>query len=283
MAHQRSTSSEESPPKTASHLYRGNSSGPRRVRRTSRKSTSENGMDLCMLHGECGRQTQVQQLRVQIPRWSARGLGREGQEKGQAAPSQAYVALRRLWQGQLFAAIVLLLVWSEASGVGCIFSSSAPQETTDFTAAKFGRGCGSGTTLISSYLADGVEVAGRERGDRCQDRRGFEPGQRQGQHQRDCQQAQVSGRPHSTASALRPLPSGGEEEREELKIQLQNCKPLHQRLRLATEDKAKDSKALEVAKREEAGIVELSASSVRRSISSRPRFSSPSSMSNCWS
>ena len=46
------TSSEESPPKTATDWYRGNGSGPRRVQtitRTSRKSTSENGMDLCML------------------------------------------------------------------------------------------------------------------------------------------------------------------------------------------------------------------------------------------
>ena len=108
MAHQRSTSSEESPPKTASDWYRGNGSGPRRVQtitRTSRKSTSEYGTDLCVLpHGECGLQTQLQQLRVQIPRWSARGLGREtreGQEKGQTTPSQENVALRRLWRGQL--------------------------------------------------------------------------------------------------------------------------------------------------------------------------------------
>ena len=103
-------------------------------------------MDLCMLpHGECGLQTQVQQLRVQIPRWSARGLGREtreGQEKRQAAPSQAHVALRRLWRGQRFAAMVLLLVWSEVSGVGSIFSSGATQETTGFTVAEFCRGCG---------------------------------------------------------------------------------------------------------------------------------------------
>ena len=52
LAHQRSTSSEESPPKTASDWHRGNGSRPRRVQtitRTSRKSTSENGMDLCML------------------------------------------------------------------------------------------------------------------------------------------------------------------------------------------------------------------------------------------
>ena len=100
LAHQRSTSSEESPPKTAGT----NGSGPRRVQtitRTSRKSTSEYGMDVCvLLHGICGLQTLVQQLRVQIPRRSARGLGREtreGKEKGQAAPSQAYLALRRLW------------------------------------------------------------------------------------------------------------------------------------------------------------------------------------------
>ena len=154
-------------------------------------------------------QTQVQQLRVQIPRRSARGLGREtreGQEKGQAAPSQAYVALRRLWRGKLFAAMVLLLVWSETFGVWSVFSSGATQETTSFTATEFCRGCGSGTTPCSSYVADGIEVAGRQRGDRCQDRRGFEPGQRQGQHQRGCQQAQGSGLPHSTAPALRPHP-----------------------------------------------------------------------------
>ena len=116
LAHQRSTSSEESPPKATSDWYRGNGSGPRRVQtitRTSRKSTSEYGMDLCVLHGECGLQTQEQQPRVHIPRSPAGSLGRktrEGQEKGQAAPSQAYVALRRLWRGQLFAASVLLIV-----------------------------------------------------------------------------------------------------------------------------------------------------------------------------
>ena len=47
------------------------------------------------------------------------------------------------------------------------------------------------------------------------------------------------------------------QERDELKIQLQNHKPLHQRLRLATEARAKASKALEIAKKEEADIVEL--------------------------
>ena len=47
------------------------------------------------------------------------------------------------------------------------------------------------------------------------------------------------------------------QERDELKIQLQNYKPLHQRLRLATEAMAKASKALESAKRQEADIVEL--------------------------
>ena len=47
------------------------------------------------------------------------------------------------------------------------------------------------------------------------------------------------------------------QERDELKIRLQNHKPLHQRLRLAKEERAKASKALEVAKREEADIVEL--------------------------
>ena len=49
------------------------------------------------------------------------------------------------------------------------------------------------------------------------------------------------------------------QERDELKIQLQNHKPPHSRLRLDTEARAKASKALEVAKREEADIVELSA------------------------
>ena len=104
-------------------------------------------MDLCVLpHGKCGLQTQVQQLRVQIPRRSARGLGREtreAQEKGPAAPSQAYVALRRLWRGKLFAAMVLLLVWSETSGVWSVFTSGANEETTGFTATEFCRGCGS--------------------------------------------------------------------------------------------------------------------------------------------
>ena len=118
--------------------------------RRSRRSTSESGMDLCVLpHGKCGLQTQVQQLREQLPRWSARGLGREtreGQEKRQVAPSQACVALRRLWRGQLFAAMVLLLVWSEASRVGSIFSSGATQETTRLTAVELCRGCGSGTS-----------------------------------------------------------------------------------------------------------------------------------------
>ena len=47
------------------------------------------------------------------------------------------------------------------------------------------------------------------------------------------------------------------QERDELKTQLQNHKPLHQRLRLATEARAKASKALEIAKKEEADIVEL--------------------------
>ena len=47
------------------------------------------------------------------------------------------------------------------------------------------------------------------------------------------------------------------QERDELKIQLQNHKPLRHRLRLATEARAKASKALEVAKLEEADIVEL--------------------------
>ena len=47
------------------------------------------------------------------------------------------------------------------------------------------------------------------------------------------------------------------QERDELKIQLQNRKPLHHRLRLATEARAKASKALEVAKREEADTAEL--------------------------
>ena len=60
LAHQAPTSSEA---KTLSHWYRANGSGPCRVQtitRTSRKSTSENGMDLCMLpQGECGLQTQV--------------------------------------------------------------------------------------------------------------------------------------------------------------------------------------------------------------------------------
>ena len=55
--HQRSSSSEESPPKTTSDWHRGKGSGPHRVQtvtRTSRKSTSEYGMDLCMPHRECG-------------------------------------------------------------------------------------------------------------------------------------------------------------------------------------------------------------------------------------
>ena len=47
------------------------------------------------------------------------------------------------------------------------------------------------------------------------------------------------------------------QERDELRIQLQNHKPLHQRLRLATEARAKASKGLKVAKREEADIVDL--------------------------
>ena len=124
LAHQRSTSSEECPPKTTSHWCRSNGSGPRRVQtitRTPRKTTCENGMDLCMLpHGKCGLQ-----LRVQIPRRPARSLRREtreGQAKGQDVPSQAYVALRRLWR---FVAMVLFLVWSGTSGAGSIFSSGA--------------------------------------------------------------------------------------------------------------------------------------------------------------
>ena len=44
------------------------------------------------------------------------------------------------------------------------------------------------------------------------------------------------------------------QERDELKVQLRNCKPLHRRLRLATEATAKASKVLEVAKREEADV-----------------------------
>ena len=47
------------------------------------------------------------------------------------------------------------------------------------------------------------------------------------------------------------------QERDELKIRLQSHKPLHQRLRLATEARAKASKALEIAKKEEADIAEL--------------------------
>ena len=54
------------------------------------------------------------------------------------------------------------------------------------------------------------------------------------------------------------------QELDELQIRLQNHKPLHQRLRLATEARAKASKALEFAKREEADIVELLALSVRK-------------------
>ena len=70
--------------------------------------------------------------------------------------------------------------------------------------AEFCRDGGPGTTQSSSHLADGVEVAGRQRGDRCQDRRGFERGQGQGQQQGGCQQAEKPGHPHSTASTLRP-------------------------------------------------------------------------------
>ena len=84
-----------------------------------------------------------------------------------------------------------------------IFSRGATQETTGLTAAEFCRGCGSKTTPSSSYIADGVEAAGRQRGDLCQDRRGFEPGQGQEQLQRGCQQAKDPKNPHSAASTLR--------------------------------------------------------------------------------
>ena len=91
--------------------------------------------------------------------------------------SQAYVALRRLWRGQFFA-VMILLVWSETSGVGSILIGGANPKKTGLAGAEFCRGCGPGTTQSSSHLADGVEVAGRQRGDLCQDRRGFEPGTR---------------------------------------------------------------------------------------------------------
>ena len=75
------------------------------------------------------------------------------------------------------------------------------------------------------------------------------------------------------------------QERDELNIQLQNHKPLLQRLRLATEAKAKASKGLEVAKREEADIVELSAlkrTEVGQFKDSRTRICNTTTVSNWY-
>ena len=65
--------------------------------------------------------------------------------KDKTYPPKHTLAQRRLWRGQLFAAVVLFLVWSETSGARSIFRSGATQEATGLTAAEFCRGCASGT------------------------------------------------------------------------------------------------------------------------------------------
>ena len=73
------------------------------------------------------------------------------------------------------------------------------------------------------------------------------------------------------------------QERDELRILLQNYKPLHQRLRLAKEARAKASKTLEGAKREEADIVELLALKRAEVDQLKATLLNTTTMSNCWS
>ena len=90
-------------------------------------------------------------------------------------------------------------------------------------------------------------------------RRGFEPGNSKevANKLKDLDTLIRQLQPCAKDDAVAALLEEKKQERDERKIRLQNHKPLLQRLRLATEAKAKASKALEIAKREEADIVEL--------------------------
>ena len=157
-------------------------------------------------HGERGLQ-QVQQFRVQIKR---------------GPPEACEVKHGKDKRGQLFAVMVLLLVWSKTP-FGIWEHPRQPaqpkkrpvSQRRDFAEAMFANKLKDLDTLIRQF------------------------------------------QPCAKDDGVAALLEEKKQERDELKIQLQNHKPLHQRLRLATEARAKASKALEVANREEADIVEL--------------------------
>ena len=244
-------------------------------------------------YGERGLQTQVWKFRVQVPRRPARSLGRkarEGQTKRQKLPSQTYLALRRVWCGQLFAAMVLLLVWSEASGVWCVFSSGATQETTGLAAAKFCRSGGSGTTESKSCAAGGIKVTARQRADRCQTRRGFEPGQRQVQQQGGCQQAQRPGYTHSAAAAVcqgrstwRPF---WKRRNWNATSSRYSCRTTSRFTNACVWPRRRGQRPARLwrsPRRRRPTSWSFLPSSVRKSISSRPLFCNTTTMSSCWS
>ena len=148
-------------------------------------------MDLCMLpHGKCGQQTHVQQLRVQIPRWSARGLGRE--EKGQAAPPRSSCGAKP--------------PESEASSAAAQPKKRPVSQRQNFAEAvvQERRRVQATLPMESRSQADSEATDTKIDEDSSQDRE---------------------------ASLLEEK----KQERDELQMQLQNYKPLHQSLHLVTE------------------------------------------------
>ena len=144
-------------------------------------------------------------------------------------------------------------------------SSSVPQpkKRLALTAAKFCRGCGQERDRVQASLpmesrsqpdSEATNVKIDE--DSSQDRdkgNSREVANKLKDLDTLIRQLQPCAKDEGVATLLEEK----KQERDELKIQLQTHKPLHQRLRLATEARAKASKALEITKRQEADIVEL--------------------------
>ena len=266
LAHQRSTCSQESPPETPSDGHCGDGSGPcgtQTATRTSRKSTSKNGVDLCKnaayrrkcgnsecrfpggppeaweeKHGkderkdknytpkhtwhcsDCGVDNSTR-------RWSCSSCGAKPLESG-ASSAAAQPKKRPVSQRRNFAKAVA----QERRRVQAALPvESRSQPDSELTDVK-------------------VDEDSNQDRDKCNSK---EVANKLKDLDTPIRQLQPCAKDDRVAALLEEK----KQERDELKIQLQNHKPLHQRLRLATEATAKASKALEVAKKEEADIAEL--------------------------
>ena len=177
---------------------------------------------------------------------------------------------------------------SPESGASSI--SGVAHKETRLAASEFCRGCGPGTTQSSSHLADesrsqadseATDVKIDE--DSSQDR---DKGNSKevANKVKDLNTSTRQFHPCAKDEGVTALSEEKKQERDELEIQLQNHKPLHHRFAPGHRGKGEGqqrSGGRQAGKRRTSWSLEPS--SLRRSISSRPRFCSRTTLSNSWS